>query len=87
MCLSSMVCSHCLTVRPIKRQIKIGLKNYAEVKILAQIQTPAQIPIGFCYNLFIPVSVLVSVSVSVSVSGSVNASLTVQRNVHFFTTL
>ena len=59
--LSLMVCSHCPTSRLIKRPIKNGL--YTE-----QRQTSTQIPIGFCANL--------SLSVSVSVPGRlrVNAS-------------
>ena len=68
-----MLCSHCLTLRPIKRLIKMGFIELCGAYI-AQRQIPPQIPIGFCSNLS------VSVSVSISVSGSVNAPFTEKRD-------
>ena len=58
-----MVCSHCLTLIP----IKMGGTDMCRGVHTAQRQTSTQIPIGFCVNL--------SVSLSVSVSSSENATL------------
>ena len=58
-----MLCSHCPTPRP----IKMGCTELCGGVHTAQRQIPSQIPIVFCVNL--------SIYVSVSVSSSVNAPL------------
>ena len=62
-----MVCSHCLILR-----LMVCIELCGGVHT-ARRQTSTQIPVGFCVNLLVSVSV--AVSVFALVSGSMNAPL------------